>query len=183
MQQTVLIQGDTLKYLDSVADYPATAGYTLTTRLVRRDAAGTPISFTATASGANYQTNVPAATTATWAPGFYTWAKYVTLGADRYTVDAGELEIRADPATVTAPFDTRSHAVKTLEAIEAVIAGRATSAQAQWSIAGRQVQYIPLDELRKFRAHYRAEVAQERNAERVAKGLKPRTRVAIRFTR
>jgi hypothetical protein len=183
VQKVPLIAGDTLKYADSFPDYPASAGYTLTTRLVRRDAAGAPITFNATASGDDYQTNVPAATTAGWAPGIYTWSKYVTLAGERYTLDAGELEIRADPAAATAPLDQRSHAQRTLDAIEAVIEQRASSAQLQWSIKGRQVQYMSLDELRKMRAHYRAEVAQERNAERVAKGLKPRNRVAIRFTR
>jgi hypothetical protein len=183
VQQTVLIAGDTLKYLDSFPDYLASAGYVLTTRLVRRDASGAAINFNATASGDNYQTNVAASTTAGWQAGFYTWAKYVTLAGDRYTLDAGELEIRADPATVDAPFDTRSHAAKTLAAIEAVIEGRATSAQQQWSLAGRQVQYIPLPELSQFRKQYRAEVVAEQNAERLAKGLKPRNRIAIRFTR
>ena len=183
MQQTVLIAGDTLKYLDSVPGYPASLGYVLTTRLIRRDAAGTAITFNATASGDDYQTNVPAATTAAWTPGFYTWSKYVTLGPDRYTVDAGELQIKADPATATAPLDQRTHAARTLAAIEAVIEGRATSAQLQWSLAGRQVQYIPLDELRKFRAHYRSEVIAEQNADQTAKGLKSRNRIAIRFTR
>lgn len=181
MQQTVLIAGDTLKYLDTFADYPASAGYVLTTRLVRRDASSAAINFNATASGDDYQTNVPASTTAGWAPGFYTWAKYVTLGGDRYTIDAGELEIRADPATVTAPFDIRSFAERALAAVEAALLGRATAGDLEVSAFGRTVKSMSLTELHTARSRLQREVASERAASDLAKGIKRKNRVLARF--
>ena len=89
--QEHLIAGDSLKFASTVPDYPASAGYTLTYRLVRRDGVAGPIEIAATADGDGYQVNVSPATTATWTVGKYTWAAYVAKIGERYTVETGEL--------------------------------------------------------------------------------------------
>ena len=183
MQQQELIQGDSLVFTTSVPDYLPAAGYTLTYRLVRRDAAGTAITFSATASGDLYAVSVAPATTATWTPGTYTWAAYASKAGERYTVASGELVIKADPATVTAPYDNRSHARKVLDAIQAVLENRATTDQQQVSIAGRTLTRIPVAELLVLRDRYRADVANEDAATRMAAGSKNPRFIGVRFTR
>jgi hypothetical protein len=70
-----------------------------------------------------------------------------------------------------------------LEAIEAVLEGRASSEVAQYEIAGRSLRYIEPAQLLKLRDRYRAEVAREDAAQRVAAGLPDARRVFVRFAR
>jgi hypothetical protein len=181
MDQQELIAGDSLVFTTSVPDYPPTAGYTLTYRLMRRDAAGTAITFSATASGDLYAVNVAPGTTATWTAGTYTWAAYASKVGERYTVAQGELVIKADPATIGAPYDNRSHARKVLDAIQAVLENRASTDQQQVSIAGRTLTRMPVTELLRLRSIYAAEVAAEAAATRAAAGLGAGGRVLVRF--
>lgn len=183
MQQQRLIAGDSLVFTTSVPDYPPTAGYTLTYRLVRRDAAGAPISFAAGVSGDVYSVAVTPATTAAWTPGRYTWASYASKAGERYTVGQGELVIEADPATVAAPYDNRSHARKVLDAIEAVLEQRATTDQMQMSIAGRSLTRMQVADLLVLRDRYRAEVGSEDAAAKLAAGQKNPRFIGVRFSR
>lgn len=172
MQSTITV-GDTLNFVSSVAaypklvDYPATAGWTLTHKLMPR-VSGTVLSFNATAEGADYRSIVLAATTAAWDAGFYSWAAYVTKAAERYTVAQGETVIVGDPANTNA-LDGRTHSRKTLDAIEAVIEGRATKDQMAYTIGTRSLQRMPIKDLLLFRAQYRLEV---QNEERAASGYR-----------
>lgn len=179
--QQILIAGDTLRFLTSVPDYPATDGYTLTYRLVRRDAAGTVITIVASASGADYDVNELPATTAGWAAGKYTWAAYAEKALERHTVDQGEIEIKADPGVVTAPYDNRTHAAKVLASIEAVLEGRAAVDQQELTIAGRSLKLTPVADLIKLRQLYKNEVRAEEAAARVAAGLGGGGKVLLRF--
>ncbi len=86
-------------------------------------------------------------------------AKRIADNATR-TVESGNVIVLADPATQ----DTRSHSEKVLEAIEALIEGRATKDVASYSIAGRSLTRLSPDELVKWRAVYRREVAVQRAA-------------------
>lgn len=78
------------------------------------------------------------------------------------TVESGLIVVAPDAAAQ----DTRSHAVKTLEAIESLIEGRATKDVNSYTIAGRSLTRMSADELVKWRSYYRNEVAMERRAGR-----------------
>lgn len=182
MLQT-LIAGDTLQFEKSVPDYPASAGYTLKYRLVPRTGAGTAIVVTASASGADYVVNELPATTATWAPGFYSWSSWVEKASERRTLESGQIEIKPDPATTGAPLDSRSHARKVLDAIEAVLEGRASVDQQEVTLAGRSLKLTPIADLLALHDKYVAMVRREDDAARVAAGLPSRNRVLTRFSR
>jgi len=96
------------------------------------------------------------------APGTYAYAIKATRLADNAvrTVQTGTLRLNADPASQ----DVRTHAEKVLEAIEALIEGKATKDVMSYSIAGRSLTRMSADELVKWRGHYRNEVASQRNA-------------------
>lgn len=174
-----LTAGDTARWQRSHADYPASAGWGLTYYLVK---SGTRISFSSSASGDDHLVNVAAATTAGWTAGSYDYQECAVNGAQRYTLAAGRITILPDFAGTGAAsgLDARSHARKTLDVIEAWLENRANWA-AEFSIAGRQVRHIPVNELLMLRDRYRADVRREEQAARVAQGLPAGNRILTRF--
>ena len=70
------------------------------------------------------------------------------------TVQSGLIEVNINPVD----GDPRTHAERTLEAIEALLEGRAGKDVQSYSIQGRSLTKMTVDELRRWRRHYRAEV-------------------------
>lgn len=170
--------GDTAKWLTTLPDYPASAGWVLTTTLV---SATSRYTITATALGDDHLSTASAATTAGWVAGSYSLRSQVAYGGEVYTVrDYPRIVIQ--PAYGTA-VDARSSARKALDAIDAVLEGRASSAVADYTINGRSLRYIPIPELLQLRDRYRVDVAREDAAARVAQGLQPAGRIAVRWGR
>lgn len=178
---TQLIAGDSLTFTRSVPDYPASAGYTLSYRLVPISGAGTAITFNATASGADYAVSVAPATTAAWAVGEYSWAAYVSKAGERRTVDSGTLKVAPDVGAVNAPWDARSFARQALDAIEAAILQRASSTQLEVAVFGRTVKSMSHAELLAARSRLAREVEAEQAASDLANGVKRKNRVLVRF--
>lgn len=171
--------GDTWKWTRALADYPA-GTWTLKYRFKHPTATGFEI--TATAVGVDHSVTVLAATSSGYAAGSYSWVAWVEAGAEVFTVDQGTVEI--DPnyrsGAATAMLDDRSHARKTLAALEAWIE-RHDSAVAEYEIAGRRMKYIPVADLLKLLDRYRADVAKEDDAIRLANGLPSRRKLYVRF--
>jgi hypothetical protein len=180
-----LIAGDTLDFVDTVAAYPASDLWTLKYRLVPQftSPAQSPITLTASAEGDDYRVQAMAATTALWAAGFYSWARWVEKGAMRIGLGSGRLQVNADPATAVAGLDTRTHARKVLDAIEAVLENRATKDQEEYSIEGRSLKRTPLADLIALRSQYSIEVQREERAARAAAGLGTGRTIGVRFGR
>lgn len=178
--QQLLIAGDTLDFDVSIPDYPAIAGYTLKYRLVPR-AAGTPITITAAANGADYSVTVAPSTTSGWAAGEYSWSSWVEKTGARYTQEQGQITIQADPSAIAAGTDTRSEAAIALEAIRAVIANRATLDQQEYTIGGRSLKRTPMADLIMLLRHFEAEVAREEADARAARGLPRNNKLLVRF--
>lgn len=168
-----LIAGDTLDFTTSSASYLASDGWTLKYRLAPRFAtpAQAPITLTATAYEVSaYRVQVAASATATWAAGVYSWASWVEKSGQRVTLEqGGELIVAPDPATVAQGADLRSSAEKALEAVTALLTGKATSGTESYVINGREMRSYSLPDLIKLQAKLKAEV----NGERVAAGLAP----------
>ena len=178
----ILTIGDTLNFSASVTDYPASAGWVLKYHLAPRGS-GAAINFTATASGDDFLIQTSAATTASWAAGYYTWSAYVELGSERYTVGRGQLQIRVSSSAMAAGTDDRSHARKTLDAINAVIEQRATTDQQEYTIHGRQLKRMLISDLLVLRDRYAIMAAYETAAENMAAGLPNPRRAGVRFNR
>jgi hypothetical protein len=171
--------GDTWKWTRTLADYPASA-WSLKYRF--KSAAG-GFEITATASGDSYAITVAASTSAAYASGLYTWIAWVEGGtSEKYTVDSGHLTVNPDyrTGTATTALDDRSHARKTLAAIETWIESR-NPGVAEYEIAGRRMKYIPITDLLKMRAHYKAEVAAEDAAEAIRNGTGTGRRIQFRI--
>lgn len=173
--------GDTLAWRKTLADYPASAGWVLAYVLL---SAAQRFTITAVADGATHAISVPAATTATYNPGTYTWVATVTKGAERYTIRKGTLQIAPDLAAAgTATFDARTSARKALDAANSALENYGNKAYLQgFEIAGRKQQFHTPGEFLSYRAKLVAEVAREDNAARIASGLQATNFVGVRFT-
>jgi hypothetical protein len=176
IEPTTANAGDTWRWTRTLADYPASAGWALSYTLINASA---KITINASASGDNHAVTVSAATSAGYAAGSYDWRARVSRAGEIYTVGEGRITVRN--AFGGATFDARTHARKTLEAIEAVIEGRASSEVSYYMIGNRQLRYMTPAELLTLRDKYRAEVAREDAAAAVAAGLPDKRRVFVRF--
>jgi len=171
-----IVSGDFLTWKISNSTYPANL-YTLSYRLVGSAGVQT---VTASADGNDHLVEVagdslvgPPAVVGTdaWVAGFYTWTKFATEIATsrRITLGTGKLTVLANPATQTAT-DTRTHARKVLDAIEAVLEGTASKEQSEQSIDGKALKRRSIEELLALRTYYKAEVAAEEAAAATANG-------------
>ena len=184
MNDTIII-GDTLDFVTSVANYPASAGWTLKYRLIPRVAGPTPIDITAaTYLTDDYRVQVAKAVTGAWTAGEYSWVAYVDDGTTRVQVDEGTVTIKADPVSATA-FDARSFAKQMLDAVEAALLGKATANQLDLisHSIGIRAQQRDVATLMPLRDKLRAEVASEIRKEKLAAGMKDPYKIGVRFNR
>lgn len=172
--------GNTVKWnRDDLSNYPANDGWVLTYKFL--NAAG-KIEITASANGVNHSVSVPAATTANWAAGLYTWKAFATKAAtsERYEVDEGVMRVEANFAALST-LDSRSHNKKVLDAINAVIENRASLDQESYSILGRSLKRTPMADLLKLKDKYQALYNAEQNAENVRNGGAGKNRIKVQF--
>lgn len=159
-----LVAGDrwAWKRDDLASDYP-TSAYALSYEFHKDSGGGGSHQFTITATEADdtYYIEVGSSTTASYNAGDYIWEAYITRSADseRIMVDSGRTEVTEDLANTNA--DLRSHAKIVLDAIEAVIQGRATIDQSSMSISGRSLSRTPMADLLLMRDRYKAEYLKE----------------------
>lgn len=171
--------GDLVTWLIALPDYPAST-WTLSYRLI--NSAG-KIDITAGASGDSHLVSVAAATSAGWTAGTYTWTKFVTSGLQRHTLASGSIIVGRNLAAEAAGYDTRSHAKKMLDAIEAALISMSSGerlAVVEAELATRRLKY-DLQGLMKLRDMYRAAVNAELAAERINQGLQPRNKLLVRL--
>lgn len=141
-----------------LVDYPAPT-WTLKYWFKQQGGVG-KFSITAVANGSYHRVDVAPATTATYTADDYTWSAIVSDGTDSYEVDRGTLKLLPRYDSDTA-LDDRTHAKKVLEAIEAVIEGRATKDQEEYTIGSRSLKRTPMEDMIKLRARYKSEVMAE----------------------
>jgi len=181
IEQFVL--GDTMDFNVEVPDYPASEGYTLTYVFIPLFSTPTQAAISINAitadDGVTYDVQESPAVTATWKAGDYTWARYVSKSGIRHALtESGQVTFKPDPAQMVQGDESRTHAKKVLDAIEAVIENRASLDQENYTIAGRSLSRTPIAELEKLRAHYKAEVDAEW---RVRSGSKAGTKLVFKL--
>lgn len=179
-----LVAGDrwAWKRTDLVSDYPTDA-YALTYEFHEDSGGGGNHRFTVAAVETTdaYIVEVSHSTTDNYNSGDYHWDAYITRSSDseRLIVDKGRTRIDVDLATSTA--DVRTHAKKALDAIEAVIENRATIDQSSFSLAGRSLSRMSVDELLQFRNYYRAEYNRELQKAKMRNKKPTGNMIGVRF--
>ena len=172
-----LTSGVTWKWKKTISDYPASE-WTLTYYL-RKDGA-TATSFSAAADGDTHLVTVAAATTAGYAAGVYDIIGVVVKAAEKYVVFDGIFEVLTNPATAGA-YDPRTHARRVLDLIEAAMEGRIPNGMESYTIGGRSINKIPLNQLRELWEKYKQDVVMEEQAERLVNGRRSGKNIGVRF--
>lgn len=172
--------GDTLTWLTSLADYPASAGWVLTYTLV--PTTGAVRSITCTAEGDDHRATAAAATTAGWSAGVYTLVGAVAKAGQRFTVEQQSITLQPNLAGATTGQDTRSAARQALEAVDAALRTYGNKAFLQSVTYGDRSQtFRSAGDFLAFRSRLQAEVAREVAAERLAAGGANPNRLYVRF--
>lgn len=122
------------------------------------------IDLQAVADGSQHRLHATADVTATWAPGVYWYAIRAARGSEVVEVEREQLTIQPDMASAGVGFDGRSQAQIALEAIDAVLAKRATLDQERYRINNRELYRTSIADLLKLRSYYAEMVKREKNA-------------------
>lgn len=154
---TIFSAGETVKFRRSFADFPASEGWSYSfhmngaTATLHRDGIANGQAFTVTI---NPSDALP--------EGAYRYIERIAKDGEVHTVGSGVVEVELDLATAPAGA-TLTHAERTLQVIEKVIEGRLPVDLQQYTIAGRVVTKIPIEQLLRMRGTYKAIVWRQHN--------------------
>ncbi len=167
--------GDTITFSDSLTNYPAPT-WTLTYTLINY--AG-KIAITSTASGEDHAFNIAPGASSQFEQGSYSYQATVSDGTNRFTVGAGMVTVAPNFQAETTKQLT--HVEKCLNALEAVLEGKASQDQQAMQFNGRSITRFSPSELLMWRDKYRGELARMKQAERLKLGLRGAGQVRARF--
>lgn len=165
---TEILTGETLQWERDFEDYPADE-WTVT-YYVR--GAGTGFDAAGTADGDTHQFTVSATTTGAMTAGRYDFQAFAVKGSEKYLVDSGRIIVKASLAALTSTsttYDGRTQAKKILDAIDALMLGKASLDQQKYLIATgvpgftsqREAERIDPEQLLALRKYYARIVRRE----------------------
>lgn len=177
-----IVVGDFIQWkrTDLGADYPNDA-YTATYVARITGGGASEITLTGTASGNDYLFTVDSATSADFVAGYYHWQLEITRNSDseRLVLERGTFEAIVDLDVNN--VDPRTHAEIMVDKIEAVLQNRADADVANYSIQGRSLVKLSIDDLLRWRDYYRNELSMEKRKERVRRGKSTGATIKARF--
>lgn len=176
------IASETLKWSVSLADYPANDGWALGYEF-RSNLGGSTGSFDAAgvANGSAFDVTVASAITAPLLAGLYSYRAFVTKGTEKFFVQTGTAEVSAN-FSATEAVDSRSIVKKTLDALEAMLQGKASLDQQRYTINNRSLDRYTPTELIVWHKHYLGLYAAEQRAEKLKSGSGFFKTIHTRFT-
>lgn len=151
----------------------------------RTNTASEGATITGTAEGTGWRITVPAATTANFDAGLWTWQAIATYSTFQYTAGRGQFTVKATASYTGSPgaFDDRSRAEIDLSYVEAAIRTLAQGGMVQeYSIGGRSLRRYKMVELMQLRDDLKNEIAMERKREKIRQGLGNPGLAKVRFT-
>ena len=119
------------------------------------------------------------ADTKNWMPGHYKYVISVTDGTDRYTLETGDLEIKPNP--IDGAFDALSQTKRILDQLNDRIEGSSLRDDQSYSIAGRSISRMSINELIEAQKVYAARYAAERRRQRKREGKSQGYLVKVRM--
>ena len=162
-----VIQGDTLLFQVNDFEHPSSAWSMeyLFSGSITTTAAGT----VADDGGFLFQID-----TSNWTPGTY-WYQGKVTSSDTppviLTIRTGSFSVLAAfSSTNIAPYDGRSMAKKTLDAIDSLMLGKPNNDAQEIEVGGKRLIKMDPDKLIRLRDYYLKQVGKERRAERISKG-------------
>jgi hypothetical protein len=165
---------------DLAADY-APASYDLIYTARIRGGENPEIKITATASNGLFLATISNAVSALYVPGDYFWQAEIQRKSDnaKVLVDRGSWKII--PSLDNSLADPRSHAEIMLDKINSLLEGKADKDVSSYSIQGRSIAKMNINDLIAWRDYYRKEIAREKVAANIAAGKQSGATIKARF--
>ena len=179
-EPTEVFAGDLIKWkIKEDSNFLIADSYVLSYAFVK---AGHKFDITCTDNGDNHHlATITAADSDAIQAGTYKWQSYITKTTERYFVDEGTLIVNPNFAKLGGGYDGRSHWAVVLDAVEAVIQGRATKDQSSYTVAGRQLSRTSIPDLIMLYNKAKAAVVSEQQAENIEKGVPTSNKIYTRF--
>lgn len=179
-EPTEITIGETLEWIKNLSNYLPADGWTLTYYF---RGAGKGFDAVATEENGSFLINVAATVTAEMSAGVYYWQAFVSKDDDKFLVDSGEVKAKAGFLSVdpTMTVDNRSNNKKILDAIDAMIEGKASRDQQEYVIGQRQLKRIPIPDLIALQTLYAKRYSQEKRAEKLKQGAPFAKTIHVRF--
>jgi len=179
-EPSVIVAGDNVAWLRTFQDYTP-VNYTLSYALM--PPAGVVIGITAADYGdhTTFSVNVAGTVTVKWGPTDYLWQAYMTdASANRTTLFSGRLTIQPNFATAVVQ-NYQSVVKQTLDALYALIQGKATSDQQNYTIRGRSLSRMQPKELLDWLDFYEELYDREIREEAAAQGRGNKGKITATF--
>ena len=143
-----------------LTDYPV-GSYAMSWIARLESNGGTSFSATVTEVDDYYKFTLDNSATGGYTTGDYFWVLKVTQSSDseELILETGKITVKDNYFGSTG--DTRSHAKVMLDKIESILENRADADVSSYSIAGRSLNKLTVEELLRWRDYYRAEYKQE----------------------
>ena len=143
-----------------LTDYPV-GSYAMSWSARLESNGGTAFTATVTEVDDYYKFTLDNSATGGYTTGDYFWVLKVTQSSDseELIIDTGKITVKDNYFGTTG--DTRSHAKIMLDKIESLIEGRADADVSSYSIAGRSLNKLSVQELTEWRNYYKAEYQKE----------------------
>lgn len=180
---TIIRAGDTIKFSEPAFDTYSAPTWTRTVAIRHRTStAGLNVVGVSDGAG-GWNFTITAAQSATFAAGDLYYQDFVTLAAERYTLDEGIIECRASlPAGASTSFDGRSQTEIDLEAVKAAIRAKIAGGDVQeYSIGNRSLKKMAMADLLALESKLKADLVFEGRTKRTAEGKPSGRNVFVRF--
>lgn len=161
-----IFAGATLEFSEYLSEYPAGTSCFVSYILIN---SANRMVITSTPDGTNHKYFVPAATTANFESGTYSYQKVVYSDTDVIVLEQGACVVTPLFAGVNT-LDNRTFAQRMVEAIEAVLENRATMTQSSITYKNRTLQNTPYTELIQALSIFKMQVQQEQNLQKLKNG-------------
>jgi hypothetical protein len=174
---TEIVVGDYLLWRRNFPDYsPSTY---IATYVAKIAATSNEIQVSSTASDGNFLFTVNSSTSSNFIAGEYYWQLEISDGTNRIVIERGMWTIIADLDVNSA--DPRSHAEIMIKKIESILQGRADQDVASYSINGRSLTRMGVNDLIDWRDYYKAEVIKQKRDYRRKLGQATGSSIRVRF--
>ena len=160
-EPVTIYKGETVVWnRKDLTDYPV-GSYAMSWTARLESNGGTSFSATVTEVDDYYKFTLDNSATGGYTTGDYFWVLKVTQSSDseELIIDTGKITVKDNYFGSTG--DTRSHAKIMLDKIESILEGRADADVSSYSIQGRSLSKISINELLQWRDYYKAEYQKE----------------------
>lgn len=182
-EPTTLFAGDKIEWTESLSDYLPSDGWTLKYILIN---SLNRYTFNSSDENNSHKVSLLNADTSAWALGDYILQSYVEH-TDGTIETITRLSIKVEQNLITATtFDFRTHARKTLDAINTAIEGRASQEVLSLQVStpggsSKALQYLSMDDMIKAKNYYQSLVDAEITQEKINAGQNAGNKILISF--